>query len=142
MRNISKFIHEFTEHCTLNGGERSLLLQKVVASAIAYAVPVVIATPGEISDSYHKLVLPTAIKFISEINEHYILNTDLVLSDTKLLWDGRYLLLNDTQYVDNFELFNRSLNVNIDLNTKHKYWTDRLVSIVIGYIEASKLNME
>lgn len=132
---ISEFIFNYTEKCTLNGGERVHLLQKTIASALAYAAPVY---NGDISDStkyYHEAVLPQSLKFISEFNERFVLDCDCVLHDVRLLWEGRYNTLNDFVYVPNFEQFHRSLNISSDISSKHEYWMRELMPYVHKHFE-------
>lgn len=136
--SINRFIRAYTEQCNYNGGERIHLLQKAIASAVAYSAPMFVGEPGEVDQYYRNGVVEGAIKFISEFNESFILNTDLVLADVRLLWEGRYMTLNDYTYVDSFEKFHRSLCVPSDITTTHEYWTGKLMQVVAPYFKQER----
>lgn len=131
---LREFLRDFQKNCLLNGIERVTLLQKVVAGGAAYAAPCYLGSVGESGMYYRNGVLTPAVKYLTEINEMFIINTDAVMADTKLLWEGRYLCLNSPVVNKNLEHFHRSLmNGDIDLTDKYNYWVAKLVPIAEAY---------
>lgn len=131
---LKEFVRVFQNNSLLHGIERVTLLQKVIAASIAYSAPCYSAKLGDKVSIYRQEVLTPAIKLITEINELFIINTDNVLEDVKLVWEGRFETINSPIYSPKILHFHKSLyEGQPDLSNKYNYWVRLLAPVVEAY---------
>lgn len=138
MIKVKEFIRNFQNNSLLQGVERVVLLQKVVAGAIAYAAPCFNGSIGEMGTHYRNTVLSSSISVITDVNELFIVNTDAIMHDVKLLWEGRYECLNFPEHSTKTEQFHNSLSEGTtDISNKYNYWVRQLTPVVTSYFQQS-----
>lgn len=121
---MRELLRNFQNSCIAVGPDRKVLLRKLVAAGIAYAVPVPCGEGSEYRMAYEKVAMVPAMKVISEVNEVMVLgNTDEVLADVRELWEARYKVLNTpivaNKIYDHVELLRAPAN---DLIETYNHW--------------------
>ena len=87
---MRELLRNFQSNCIAVGPDRNVLLRKLVAAGIAYAVPVPCGEGDQYRIAYEKVAMIPAMKVISEVNEVMLLgNTDEVLNDVRTLWESQ-----------------------------------------------------
>lgn len=136
---IKEFIRSFQNNSLLHGVERVTLLQKVTAAAIAYKAPCFNGMPGELGSYFRNSVLSPAISIVTDVNENFIINTDDVLKDVKLIWEGRYEMLNSPVNSTKIASFHNSLIMGqLDISDKYEYWIRQMLPMLNKYFTASE----
>lgn len=121
---MRELLRNFQSNCIAIGPDRNVLLRKLVAAGIAYAVPVPCGEGDQYRVAYEKMAMIPAMKVISEVNEVMLLgNTDEVLNDVRTLWETRYKILNTPlvtdKIYDHMELLRPPAN---DLVETYNHW--------------------
>lgn len=121
---MRELLRNFQNNCIAVGPDRNVLLRKLVAAGIAYAVPVPCGEGDQHRLAYEKVAMIPAMKVISEVNETMLLgNTDEVLSDVRQLWEARYKVLNTpiaaNKIYDHVEILRAPAN---DLVETYNHW--------------------
>ena len=130
-----EIIHNYRKDCLLQGPQRVKLLQKVVAAAAAYSSPCPVGSMSDINGFYTEMCRFNAIKIISAVNEHILINTDEVLADVELLWKGRFEMINSPQGCKAFEKFHNGLSsYGEEVTTSYEYWVERFLSSSNSYL--------
>lgn len=129
--------HAFSNNCLQTGKERTMLLEKVLAAAIAYTTPCMAGDMSEMSGHYRTLCKENASRVISSVNEVILINTHNVLENVKKLWCGRYEMINSPIECKAIEEFHASLKqVGCDLDTPYQYWIPKFQMAVNSFIVA------
>lgn len=134
---MKQAIYEFRSKSGIIGPERVMTLQKTIASAIAYAVPIM---PGQMSDAgkfYQEVCYPIAIEVISKVNEEIVINVDNVLEDVKTLWIARYFSLNSPLANKGFMEFHQSLHGDgYDIRPHYERWVEFFYAYITKHFVA------
>lgn len=102
----------FNKHCTAQGNARTVVFQKAVAKAIAYALPCYYGQPQESGRFYNTAVRDEAHKLLNLANERQAFSIDDVLNDVHTLWIARYNIANaPLAYNNELTTFSASCNV-------------------------------
>lgn len=102
----------FNKHCTATGNARTIVFQKSLAKAIAYALPCFYGQPEESGRFYNNGARETAHKLLNLANERQAFSIDCVLADVRTLWIARYNIANaPLAYNDELKTFEATCNV-------------------------------
>lgn len=102
----------FNKHCTATGNARSVVFEKAVAKAIAYALPCFYGQASESGRFYNNGVREEAYKLLNLANERQAFSVDNVLRDIHTLWIARYNIANaPCTYNNELSEFDASCNV-------------------------------
>lgn len=130
-----EIIHNYRKDCLLQGPQRIKLLQKVVAASAAYSSPCPVGSMTDVNGFYMEMCRHNAIKIVSAINEHILINTDEVMADVELLWKGRFELINSPQDCKAFEKFHGSLSsYGEEVSSSYEYWVERFLRSSNSYL--------
>lgn len=90
---------------------------------------------SDINGFYMELCRMNAIKIVSEVNEHILMNTDEVLADVELIWKGRFELINSPQGCKAFEKFHGSMSqYGEEVASHYEYWVEQFLASSKSYL--------
>lgn len=128
-------IHNYRKNCLLQGPQRVKLLQKVVAAAAAYSSPCPVGSMSDVNGFYMELCRHNAIRIVSAVNEHILVNTDEVMADVELLWKGRFELINSPQGCTAFTKFHESMSTyGEEVASHYEYWVEHFLASSNSYL--------
>ena len=130
--NLREVIRQFQRDCAVTGNSRQIVLQKAVAAAIAYSLPVYVGTVDEAGSYYRGPNYDKAITLTSFVNEMAVINTTEVLKYIEVLWTNRYLTLNTPSINLIRNDFYLNLNDPVNLITLYNYWSERFLTAIVN----------